>query len=37
MVEIVFSVGLYIGALVLLVKGAFAFCNISHDNVVTEP
>jgi len=36
MVEIVFSVGLYIGALVLLVKGAFDYCNHEH-NVVTEP
>ena len=37
MLEIVFSVVLYVGALVLLVKGAFAFCNDSHENVVTEP
>ena len=37
MFEIVFSVALYIGAIVLLVKGAFAFCNNSHENVVTEP
>ncbi len=37
MLEIVFSVALYIGAVVLLVKGAFAFCNNSHENVVTEP
>ncbi len=37
MLEIVFSVALYIGAIVLLVKGAFAFCNDSHENVVTEP
>ncbi len=37
MFEIVISVALYVGALVLLVKGAFAFCNYSHDNVVTEP
>ncbi len=37
MLEIVFSVALYIGAIVLLVKGAFAFCNNSHENVVTEP
>ena len=36
MLEIVFSVALYIGAIVLLVKGAFAFCNNSHENVVTE-
>ena len=36
MIEIVFSVALYIGALVLLVKGAFAYCNHEHD-VVTEP
>lgn len=37
MLEIVFSVAIYVGALVLLVKGAFAFCNDSHENVVTEP
>ena len=37
MLEIVFSVALYIGAIFLLVKGAFAFCNDSHENVVTEP
>ena len=37
MLEIVFSVALYIGAIVLLVKGAFAFCNNSDENVVTEP
>ena len=37
MLEIVFSVALYIGAVVLLVKGEFAFCNNSHENVVTEP
>ena len=27
MIEIVFSVALYLGALILLVKGAFAFCS----------
>jgi hypothetical protein len=27
MIEIVISVALYLGALILLVKGAFAFCN----------
>ena len=37
MLEIVFSVALYIVAIVLLVKGAFAFCDNSHENVVTEP
>ena len=36
MFEIVISVALYMGALVLLVKGA-VFCNNSHENVVTEP
>ena len=35
MFEIVVSVALYLGALVLLVKGAVAYCN--HDRVVTEP
>ena len=37
MLEIIISVALYVGALVLLVKGAFAFCNNSYENVVTEP
>jgi len=37
MFEIVVSVALYVGALVFLVKGAFVFCNYSHENVVTEP
>ena len=37
MFEIVISVALYVGALVLLVKGAVAYCNNCHDNVVTEP
>lgn len=37
MFEIVISVTLYIGALVLLVKGAFDYCNHSHQDVVTEP
>lgn len=37
MFEIVVSVALYVGALVFLVKGAFVFCNNSHENVVTEP
>ena len=31
MLEIVISVTLYVGALVLLVKGAFAFCNHSEQ------
>ena len=35
MFEIIVSVALYVGALVLLVKGAFAFCNNRHYNVVT--
>ncbi len=37
MFEIVISVALYVGALVLLVKGAFAYCENSHENVATEP
>ncbi len=37
MFEIVVSVALYVGALVLLVKGAIAFCNYTNDNVATEP
>ena len=35
MFEIVISVALYLGALVLLVKGAVAYCN--HAHVVPEP
>ncbi len=35
MLEIIISVALYLGALVLLVKGAVAYCN--HDRVVAEP
>ena len=37
MLEIVISVALYVGAVALLVKGAFDYCNHSHENVVTEP
>ena len=37
MLEIIISVALYVGALVLLVKGAFAFCNNSHENVCALP
>ena len=37
MLEIVITVGLYIGAVVIMVKGAIAFCNNSHDHFVTEP
>ena len=33
MFEIFIPVVLYVGALVLLVKGIFAFCNNSHENV----
>jgi hypothetical protein len=36
MLEIVISVALYIGALVILVKGAVTYCNHDHD-IVTEP
>ena len=35
MFEIVISVALYIGAVVLLVKGAVAYCN--HDRIAIEP
>jgi hypothetical protein len=37
MFEIILSLALYIGALVLLLKGAFIYCSNSHDRVVTEP
>lgn len=37
MLEIVITVGLYIGAVVILVKGAIAFCNNSNDRIATEP
>ena len=33
MLEIIISVALYVGALVLLVKGAFAFCNNSRNSL----
>ena len=31
MFEIIITVGLYIGALALLVKGAVTFCNTCHE------
>lgn len=37
MYEIILSVGVYVGVLVLLVKAVFTYCDNSHDNVVTEP
>ena len=37
MFEIVVSVALYVGALGLLVKGAFAYCNQNPEKVATEP
>ena len=38
MFEIIISVVLYLGALALLVKGAFAYCKNSDSNrPVTEP
>lgn len=36
MFEIVVSVASYVGALVLLVKGAIAFCNHSHVSHTEE-
>ena len=37
MFEIILSVGLYAAAIVLLVKGAVAFCDHSRNDVATEP
>ncbi len=37
MFEIVISVSLYLLAVVLLVRGAFVFCDCTHDEIVTEP
>ena len=37
MFEIIVSFALYVGALVLLVKGAFAFCDHGHQDIITEP
>ena len=38
MFEMVITIVLYVGALALLVKSAFAYCNHSHDEgIVTEP
>jgi len=38
MFEIIISVALYLGAIALLVKGAFAYCNQSDStHPVTEP
>lgn len=37
MLEIIVSVALYVGALALLMKGAFAYCNKSHENVEIAP
>jgi hypothetical protein len=31
MLEIIVTVGLYLGALALLVKGAVTFCDYSHE------
>ncbi len=37
MFEIVISVSLYFLALVLLVKGAFEYCDRGHDEIITKP
>lgn len=37
MLEIILSVSLYAGAVALLVKCAIAYCENSHDHIVTEP
>ena len=37
MFEVIVSVALYVGALVLLVKGAIDFCNHSRSDIETEP
>ncbi len=35
MLEIIISVALYVGALVLLVKGDIAYCNLEKSNLST--
>lgn len=37
MFEIILSVGLYAAAVALLVKGAIAFCDQSHNEIAPEP
>ena len=37
MLEIIISVALYAAAIVFLVKSAFAYCNCSGLDIVTEP
>lgn len=37
MFEIILSVGLYAVVIVLLVKGAIAFCDNTSNDIVTEP
>ena len=37
MLEIILSVALYAAAIVFLVKSAFAYCNRSGHDIVTEP
>ena len=37
MLEIIISVALYAAAIVFLVKSAFAYCNRSDHDIVTEP
>ena len=37
MLEIIISVALYAAAIVFLVKSAFAYCNRSGHDIVTEP
>ena len=37
MFEIIISVALYAAAIVFLVKSAFAYCNRSGQDIVTEP
>lgn len=36
MLELIVSLALYVGAVVLLLKGAFTLCD-THDTVATEP
>lgn len=37
MFEIILSVGLYAAAVVLLMKGAIAFCDNTPRDIVAEP
>ena len=37
MLEIIISVALYLGAIALLLRGAFVYSKNSHERIVTKP